>query len=556
MANRLAGKEYRLPNIFSFYPTSLLALVFCILSLVLTYYTYQSLKQSQQADDQRYQVYLLATQLNQSSDQLSLMARSYAVTGDVKYFTFYNEIINIRVGKQFRPQFYHRVYWDLLMPENGIAPFPIDKKKSYKELMKSLNLSENEIALLLQAKSASNQLSVTETLAFEAVEEGLSSNVNYQQSDARARAISLLYNNDYLLEKSKIKQLINDFFDQHEPRALKEIQSKSTSHYVFATLTTISFLISISFLLYSLNVQSKSKALFVKTLRSEVANRTLELFEKRELLKVALNEMEETKHQLAENEKMASLGNLVGGVAHEVNTPLGISVTLGSFLQDGIKLLQKNIESGNLKRSDLDNYCTESLESCELLLSNLDRAANLISSFKQVAVDQSSGEMRSFKLSEYTDEVLVSLRPFIKKSNIEVEVHAPINEPTLNSCPGSIAQIITNLVMNAVIHGFNNGKNNGKIDFIFVAKKDSMLMTVCDDGVGMPDEVTHKIFEPFYTTKRGNGGSGLGMSIVYNLVVHQLQGSIKCQSELGHGTRFTICLPMENEKAEKWHCSI
>ena len=556
MANRLAGKEYRLPNIFSFYPTSLLALVFCILSLVLTYYTYQSLKQSQQADDQRYQVYLLATQLNQSSDQLSLMARSYAVTGDVKYFTFYNEIINIRVGKQFRPQFYHRVYWDLLMPENGIAPFPIDKKKSYKELMKSLNLSENEIALLLQAKSASNQLSVTETLAFEAVEEGLSSNVNYQQSDARARAISLLYNNDYLLEKSKIKQLINDFFDQHEPRALKEIQSKSTSHYVFATLTTISFLISISFLLYSLNVQSKSKALFVKTLRSEVANRTLELFEKRELLKVALNEMEETKHQLAENEKMASLGNLVGGVAHEVNTPLGISVTLGSFLQDGIKLLQKNIESGNLKRSDLDNYCTESLESCELLLSNLDRAANLISSFKQVAVDQSSGEMRSFKLSEYTDEVLVSLRPFIKKSNIEVEVHAPINEPTLNSCPGSIAQIITNLVMNAVIHGFNNGKNNGKIDFIFVAKKDSMLMTVCDDGVGMPDEVTHKIFEPFYTTKRGNGGSGLGMSIVYNLVVHQLQGSIKCQSELGRGTRFTICLPMESEKAEKWHCSI
>jgi len=540
-------KENRLPRILSFYPSSLFSLAFCVCSLFLTYLSYQSLKHSQHADEQRYQAYLLATQLHQSSDQLSLMARSYAVTGQKKYRNFYNEIVDVRSGKQSRPQFYHRVYWDLLMPENGIAPFTSGEKKSFKQLMKQLNLPETESKLLLQAKNASVQLSMIELQAFSEVGDGLATSSSYGKSEARDNALSLLYSNNYLLQKANIKQYINDFFDLQEPRSQALKESKSSQHFVLATLTTISYLLLISFLLYNLRMQSNNKVLFVKALRREVSNRTLELFEKREQLKVVINEMKQTKDQLVESEKMASLGNLVGGVAHEVNTPLGISVTLGSHIQEEAKLLLTKVESGQLKRSDLDQYCRESVESCALLLSNLDRAANLISSFKQVAVDQSCDEIRTFKVSEYVNEVLLSLHPRIKKTAIKVEVIAPQDEPYLNTYPGAIAQIVTNLTMNALIHAFDDGKADGKFSFIITIKKQELIMKVADDGKGMPPEVAEHVFEPFYTTQRGNGGSGLGMSIVYNLVVHQLQGTVKCKSVLGEGTTFYIHFPMQIE---------
>ncbi|MCP4324515.1 MAG: HAMP domain-containing histidine kinase [Alteromonadales bacterium] len=538
-------KENHLPRILSIYPSSLFSLAFCICSLLLTYLTYQSLKQSQHADKQRYQAYLLATQLHQYSDQLSLMVRSYAVTGNKKYLNSYHEIISIRSAKQSSPQFYHRVYWDMSMPENGIAPFATGEKKSFKQLMKELKLPKAESELLLQAKNAIKQLALLELQAISEVGDGLESDSKYERSSARENALALLYSDSYLLQKANIKQYINTFFDLQEPRSKEKGELKFYQHYILATLTIISFLLLILFLLYNLRVQSKNKVLFVKALRREVSSRTLELFEKREQLKVVINEMEETKDQLVESEKMASLGNLVGGVAHEVNTPLGIGVTLGSHIQEETKELLSKVESGKLKRSDLDLYCHELVDSCALLLSNLDRAANLISSFKQVAVDQSCEEIRAFKLSEYIDEVLLSLHPRIKKTAIKVEVIAPQDEPFLNTYPGAIAQIVTNLVINGLIHAFDNGKESGNICFLLTCNEKELIMKVEDDGKGMLPEVAKNIFEPFYTTLRGKGGSGLGMSIVYNLVVHQLQGSIKCHSIIGEGTTFNICFPIQ-----------
>ncbi|WP_022941896.1 sensor histidine kinase [Psychromonas hadalis] len=545
MRKRSAIKENHLPSVLSLYPTSLLALVFCLFSLLFTYFSYHSLKQSQDANEQRYQAYLLATQLHQRSDQLTLMARSYAVTGEQKYFEFYNEILDIRRGKPSRPQFYHRVYWDMLMPENGLSPFPVGEKRSFKQLMSALNLFQEEVDLLFKAKNISNQLSRVELQAFSEVKSGLNSGADYASSTQRSHAISLLYHDDYLLKKTLTKRYINQFFDLQEPRSSKELALITTRYYLFATLTTLSFLLLIFFLLYNLYKQSKNKVLFVKALRKEVSNRTLELFEKREQLKVVIHEMEMTKSQLVESEKMASLGNLVSGVAHEVNTPLGISVTLGSHLHEETKLLLANVESGVLKRSDLDRYCSETLENCTLLLANLDRAANLISSFKQVAVDQSSDEVRSFKVSEYIDEVLLSLHPRIKKTAIKITVNVPPDEPFLTTYPGAIAQIVTNLVMNSLIHAFNNSQDAGNINFQLSIKDNEMLIEVSDDGKGMPFDVAEKIFEPFFTTQRGHGGSGLGLSIVYNLVVHQLKGRIKCKSILQEGTTFFIRFPMQ-----------
>ncbi|PKG37211.1 sensor histidine kinase [Psychromonas sp. Urea-02u-13] len=543
MRASLPIKEKRLPSILLLYPSALLSLAFCFCSLLLTYFTYQSLRHAQHEDEHRYQTYLLATQLHRRSDQLTLMSRSYAMTGDVKYFKLYNEALAFRVGKQFQQQHHHQVYWDMLMPKSHVKPTVKTEEKSFKQLIENLKLPAEEMTLLLQVKRASMVLSKSESQAFLAIEKGLASG-NYNNSAAQQQASALLYSEDYLLEKGNIERSISEFFALQEPRSIEAIASNTTRHYVWASLTTLSFLVLIAFLLYNLFKQSKSKQVFVKALRKEVSNRTLELFEKREQLKVVIHEMEETKNQLVESEKMASLGNLVSGVAHEVNTPLGISVTLGSYLQDETKSLLVKIESGQLKRSDLDKYCVESIESFTLLLSNLDRAANLISSFKQVAVDQSSDEIRTFKASEYIDELLLSLHPVIKKTEITIVVGTSDNEPLINTYPGAIAQIVTNLVMNALIHAFDEGKQ-GKIDISVAYQGTQVELCFSDNGKGMEADIASRIFEPFFTTQRGNGGSGLGMSIVYNLVVHQLGGTIKCKSVLRKGTSFTIRFPAD-----------
>ncbi|KPU82014.1 hypothetical protein JI57_05010 [Psychromonas sp. PRT-SC03] len=257
--------------------------------------------------------------------------------------------------------------------------------------------------------------------------------------------------------------------------------------------------------------------------------------------------MEATKNQLVESEKMASLGNLVSGVAHEVNTPLGVGVTIASHLQDKTQYLLAAVKNNQLKRSELEQYCTDCDESCRLLLANLERAAKLISSFKLIAVDQSCDDVRVFKMSVYLQEVFLSLRHTLKNSAIAIaiEIDDPINEPLIETFPGAISQISNNLVKNAFIHAFSKGSQEGKILFNLVYEKDTILLTVSDNGAGMTETVCSKIFEPFYTTKRGEGGSGLGLSIVYNLVVHQLKGCITCQSTIGKGSSFIVKLPLK-----------
>jgi len=259
------------------------------------------------------------------------------------------------------------------------------------------------------------------------------------------------------------------------------------------------------------------------------------------------SEMKLTWKQLVEAEKMASLGNLVSAVAHEVNTPLGMSVMLASHLQNETKKLFGNIESGLLKRSELEHYCSECIESYTLLLSNLERATSLIHSFKQVAVDQCNQKLRSFKVSEYLKEILLSLHPKLKKTKIEVEVQVTGEELIVQTYPGALAQIVTNLVLNAVIHAFDNGQKSGLILFNLAFYEGEAELKIIDDGTGMDESVRGKIFEPFFTTKHDVCGSGLGLNIVYNLVVHQLLGSIDCLSAKGKGTIFTLRFPQKIE---------
>lgn len=278
-----------------------------------------------------------------------------------------------------------------------------------------------------------------------------------------------------------------------------------------------------------------------KELNERVNQRTAELLEANRALKESLDKLQRTQNQLVQSEKMASLGSLVAGVSHEINTPIGIGVTGASLLDERTREIEDMFSTGILKRSDLEKYIQTAGETSASILSNLRRASELIQGFKQVAVDQSTEEKRMFKLREYIDEVLLSLRPRYKRTNHTISVQCS-DDLELNSFPGAFMQIITNLVMNSLIHGFEK-TDHGHIT-IDVEPVDTLIVfRYADNGKGIEQDIVKKIFDPFFTTKRGQGGTGLGLHIVYNLVTQTLNGEIECESTPGEKTEFTIRIP-------------
>jgi len=264
---------------------------------------------------------------------------------------------------------------------------------------------------------------------------------------------------------------------------------------------------------------------------------------RQEALEASLKQVVETQEQLVEAERMASLGNLVAGVAHEINTPIGICVTAGSTLQSTISAFNQSFQSGQLTKSEFIDNIEEINELMTIILNNLARSATLIRSFKQVAVDQSSNEHRSFELMEYIDEIILNLKPKLKNTKINIAVNGP-SQILMSSYPGAFSQILTNLIINSIIHGYEKNAE-GSIS-ITTSVNDNLLEVIYqDDGKGMSQEEVQKIYEPFYTTKRGYGGSGLGMNITYNLVTQQLKGTIQCSSNLGEGVQFKIRCPID-----------
>lgn len=282
-------------------------------------------------------------------------------------------------------------------------------------------------------------------------------------------------------------------------------------------------------------------------LEMRVKERTKNLAEAKEELLSSLEELEKTQAELIMSEKLAALGGLVAGVAHEINTPLGVGVTASSYLEEKLKELSDKYEQGTMKKSDLDRFIANGQESCRNILTNLHRAAELIKSFKQVAADQSSELPRAFNLKEYVDEILLSLRPKFKRTPHVVENHCP--DVSMHSYPGAFMQIVTNLLMNALLHAFDD-ETPGHIDFGGSVEGDTLTFTMSDDGRGIEPELLDKIFEPFYTTKRNWGGTGLGLHIVYNTVTQTLDGTINVDSTPGKGTRYEMTLPLakKNER--------
>jgi signal transduction histidine kinase len=258
----------------------------------------------------------------------------------------------------------------------------------------------------------------------------------------------------------------------------------------------------------------------------------------------SLHDLKATQKQLIESEKMASLAGLVAGVAHEINTPVGTSITAASHLIDRIVNIRQNFEQDKMTRTDLDRFFHNSEKACTILLANLQRSGELVQSFKQVAVDQSSLKRRVFDLCDYLKEIRQSLQPRLKysKHQLHIECLSPVE---LDTCPGVLSQVITNLVLNSVIHGFENNTEQQGLMLIEVTPIDdsNVRLVYSDDGAGIAKQHLNKIFEPFYTTNREAGGSGLGLHLVYNSVTTHLGGTIQVESKPQAGVRFTMDFP-------------
>ncbi|MGB8421726.1 ATP-binding protein [Paraburkholderia sp.] len=256
----------------------------------------------------------------------------------------------------------------------------------------------------------------------------------------------------------------------------------------------------------------------------------------------SLHNLEETRKDLVESEKMASLGGLVAGVAHEINTPVGIVVSAASYLRDRTEATSGKLARQELTADELAHYMRDAAQSARLLLSNADRAARLVQSFKQVAVDQASETRRQFDLSDYLRETVLSLEPKLKEAHVSLRVDCPPGI-RMDTYPGPLAQVLTNLVVNSLVHAFAPGAAGQIVISARKAADDDVLIEHRDDGCGIPDALHEKVFEPFFTTRRGSGGSGLGLHLAYAIVTRTLNGSLSVRNGVPSGAVFVMCLP-------------
>ncbi|WP_291849482.1 ATP-binding protein [Bradyrhizobium sp.] len=267
-----------------------------------------------------------------------------------------------------------------------------------------------------------------------------------------------------------------------------------------------------------------------------------ELRASKEKAESALLELNAAQQNLIDAERLAALGGLVAGVAHEVNNPIGISLTVASSFARRAEMFEQYLRTEPLRRSRLDEFVQTSRDAAQQLVANLQRAGELIQSFKQVAVDRSHAERRQFGLGEATDQIVASLRPVLKKAAVTLSVDVP-DGLMIEGYPGSYGQILTNLFLNAVNHAFADGRS-GTISISARARgSDDVEIIFADNGAGMTPDVQRQAFDPFFTTRRSEGGTGLGLHIVYNLVTQQLGGRMMLESRPGQGSTFRIIMP-------------
>jgi signal transduction histidine kinase len=379
------------------------------------------------------------------------------------------------------------------------------KELSIKE--QELSIKEQELKnILIELSTAKNELKTQQQQAIESAKE--------DKKQISKNKITLLDQRKNIDEQTQ--QLINQ---QTELLGKKQtIDSQKTTIVITSSLVAIALIFA--FLVYILLIKNKKTT---KKLSSTIEN------------------LEATKDQLIESEKMAAIGSLVAGVAHEINTPLGISVTATSLIYDKTKEIEQLLQERALTQKKLKSFTEIVKTSSKMSTTGLERVIVLLQNFKQVAADQIIEEAREINITSYIEEVMSTLASEMKSRNVTCHFTGN-DEIMISTIPGALAQVFTNLVTNSVRHGFENAQN-GSISIEVIDENDRVCIIYKDNGQGIKKEDINKVFKPFFTTKRNKGGTGLGMNIVYNIINQKLAGNIKLSSEYGTGVVYIIKLP-------------
>ncbi len=357
-------------------------------------------------------------------------------------------------------------------------------------------------------------------------------------------------NNELKLLETSYNKLIDEMVEfqsklDDTQKELKDANQKLDEQNISLEEEVAKKTATLSKIMLDLEQQKDELLINQRELRQENENRQFiedELRSRNKELAASMETIQMAKDQLIESERMASLGGLVAGIAHDVNTPLGVSITATSFLQERLTKLEQAYQDKSLTSNTMSTFIQDAQQTTSLLTSNLNRASDLISSFKQVAVDQTSEAIREVNVSEYLGEVIQSLAPNFKKTQHTIDVQCP-DSISIHCPPGVLAQIFTNMIMNSLIHGFEN-ITQGAISINISHQDSQLVIDYSDNGKGLNEEDLNKHFEAFFTTRRGKGGSGLGTHIMYNLVTQTLHGEIRVHSEPNEGLQYKIVLPV------------
>lgn len=405
------------------------------------------------------------------------------------------------------------------------------QQSAMKELINSEKIKEEELANTLQQLSQANDNYSIQTKAV--TEKKLEVEVKEKE---KLKMANLIEQNKLILQKqqqsikvqqqklSKQQQELNKQQDELAAQKRTIVTQKET-----ITITTVlGLIVAFAFLLVA--------GLFLKNRKT-----TQKLTE-------TLNHLEEAQTQLVQSEKMASLGKLIAGVAHEINTPLGIAVTSTSLIQENTEEIAKQLNDKSLSQKKLQSYIGRVTESSMISNQGLERVIELMHNFKEVAADQIVENVREINIANYVGEVMTTLASELKKSKVNY-LFSGENNIKISTVPGALAQVITNLVNNSIRHGFQDEKKERtKINEIKINLKkhndNKIILTYQDNGIGMSDDVLAQVFDPFFTTKRNKGGTGLGMNIVFNVIEQKLAGHINISSKLGKGVTCEVTLPL------------
>ncbi|WP_299082744.1 ATP-binding protein [uncultured Paraglaciecola sp.] len=376
------------------------------------------------------------------------------------------------------------------------------------------------------------------------------SEFNLDDPESSKLDLSITEDNELKVLETSYNQLIDEMIEYQSKLAgtqneLREANLKLDDQNISLEEEVAKKTATLSRIMLDLEQQKDALLVNQRELRQENENRQFiedELRKRNSELANSMETIQMARDQLVESERMASLGGLVAGIAHDVNTPLGVSVTATSFLHDRVQKLQSAYDDKNLTGSTMTAFLSDAQQTITLLTNNLNRASELISSFKQVAVDQASEAEREINVSEYLSEVIQSLAPNFKQTQHTIDIHCP-DDLEIKCAPGVLAQILTNMVMNSLVHGFEK-KPKGAINVNISKHEDSLIIEYSDNGRGLDQGSLLRHFDAFYTTRRGKGGSGLGTHIMYNLVTQTLGGEIEATSQLGKGLQYKITIPV------------